>query len=172
MPMTVEIRSFTQSDYDQARALWEVTPGVGLSAADEPKAIASYLSRNPRTSFVAVEGELLVGTILCGHDGRRGLIHHLATATSRRRRGIARALLQAGLRALHEEGIYKCHLFVFRSNHEGFGSGAQLQPRSASSSRSFRCPPMLQASSPVTRKQTWRSNQARTLALCGLLRYQ
>jgi ribosomal protein S18 acetylase RimI-like enzyme len=114
----VEIRAFLPSDYAAARALWEATDGVGLSAADERDPICAYLERNPAMSFVA-EDAGIVGTILCGHDGRRGLIHHLVTAPSHRRRGIGRALLERGLDALRREGIDKCHLLVYRSNADG-----------------------------------------------------
>ncbi len=31
------------------------------------------LKRNPTTSVVAVEDDKIVGAILCGHDGRRGV---------------------------------------------------------------------------------------------------
>jgi ribosomal protein S18 acetylase RimI-like enzyme len=114
----IEIRPFAETDYDAARALWERTEGIGLSAADERGAIASYLARNPGSSFVAMDGATLVGTVLCGHDGRRGLIHHLATAGTHRRRGIARRLLEHALLALRSQGVEKCHLLVFRDNHE------------------------------------------------------
>jgi len=97
--MVIEFRAFANSDYLQARALWEGTPGVGLSDADASDAIKAFLARNPGTSFVALEGSVLVGTVLCGHDGRRGLIHHLVTAQSHRRQGIATSLLRAGLNA-------------------------------------------------------------------------
>lgn len=117
--MSIELRAFDESDYLQARTLWERTPGVGLSEADAPEAIKAFLARNPGTSFVALDGSVLVGTVLCGHDGRRGLIHHLVTAPSHRRRGIASALLRAGLKALRGCGIDKCHLLVFRSNEDG-----------------------------------------------------
>ena len=117
--MSVVYRPFAKSDYPMARALWEVTPGVGLSAADEANAIEAYLDRNPNMSFVAIDGSMLVGTILCGHDGRRGLIHHLVTTSSHRRKGIARSLLRMGLRALHYAKIDKCHLLVFRANTDG-----------------------------------------------------
>jgi N-acetylglutamate synthase len=117
--MPIQLRAFSNHDYLQARALWEATPGVGLSDADAPEAIHAFLARNPGTSFVAVEGPALVGTILCGHDGRRGLIHHLVTGSAHRRRGTATALLRAGLSALRERGIDKCHLLVFRSNSDG-----------------------------------------------------
>jgi len=126
------IRPFAHTDYPSARRLWEATPGVGLSDADEPEAINRFLNRNPGLSFVAVEGESLLGTILCGHDGRRGLIHHLATAQSARRRGVGRLLLRAGTRALREAGISKCHLLVFRANADGlaFWRAVQASERS------------------------------------------
>lgn len=117
--MPIEFRAFADKDYLNARALWERTPGVGLSDADSPDAIKAFLARNPGTSFVALDGSTLVGTVLCGHDGRRGLIHHLVTAASHRRQGIASALLRAGLSALRGHGIDKCHLLVFRSNEDG-----------------------------------------------------
>ena len=113
------IRAFTAGDHPAATALWQATPGVGLSAADEFQAIEIFLARNPDLSFVAQDGNELVGTILCGHDGRRGLIHHLVTALSHRRQGLGRRLLRRALDAVQREGITKCHLLVFRSNAEG-----------------------------------------------------
>jgi ribosomal protein S18 acetylase RimI-like enzyme len=112
------IRPFRPSDFGEARALWEASDGVGLSSADEPDAVRAFLERNPGLSFVATDPGV-VGTILCGHDGRRGLIHHLVAAPSHRRRGVATALLQHGLEALRREGIAKCHLLVYRTNEAG-----------------------------------------------------
>lgn len=119
MVMSVAVRHFLPSDYGEARTLWAVTPGVGLSTADQQAPIEQFLKRNPGLSFVAVNEGSLVGTILCGHDGRRGLIHHLVTAQGHRRKGVGRLLLQSGLAALRAAGITKCHLLVFRDNPEG-----------------------------------------------------
>jgi len=88
----IEIRPFTRSDYDAARPLWERSEGVGLSAADEQQAIFAFLERNPDMSFVAILEGKLIGTILCGHDGRRGLIHHLVTDSDHRRGGVGSEL--------------------------------------------------------------------------------
>jgi ribosomal protein S18 acetylase RimI-like enzyme len=103
----------------QAHALWARTDGVGLGPADALAAIGAFLQRNPGLSFAAFDGDRLVGTLLVGHDGRRGLLHHLAVCDSRRRRGIGAALLRAGLAALAREGIAKCHLLVFADNAAG-----------------------------------------------------
>jgi ribosomal protein S18 acetylase RimI-like enzyme len=113
----VEIHEMTVDDYHAATALWTAVEGVGLSDADKPAAIAPYLRRNPGLSFVAREGSQLVGAVLCGHDGRRGYLHHLAVAESHRRRGVGRALVQHCLARLRSIGIDKCHLFVYATNH-------------------------------------------------------
>lgn len=105
--------------YAQVYALWQRCAGVGLSGSDSLQNIASYLERNPSMSFVASSDKRLVGAILCGHDGRRGYIHHLAVDENFRRRGIGRRLVERALSALREEGIQKCHLFIFHENEPG-----------------------------------------------------
>ncbi len=115
----VSVTEFVSSHIMPARALWVRLEGVGLSGADEPHALAAFLARNPGLSFVAQQGGDLVGTVLCGHDGRRGLIHHLAVAAEHQRQGLGRRLLDRGLAALSAAGIEKCHLLVFRSNAAG-----------------------------------------------------
>ena len=140
--MSFEVREFKVSDYARARALWERTPGVGLSAADEEAPVLFYLRRNPGTSFVAVStaSDVLIGTVLCGHDGRRGLIHHLAVASEHRRCGIGRALVKAGLAGLREQGISKCHLMVFANNTEGLAFWARCGAQSRSELQLFSMP--------------------------------
>jgi ribosomal protein S18 acetylase RimI-like enzyme len=99
-----------------ALALWRSTAYIGLSSADEPNALVKFLRCNPGFSFVALESETLVGAVLCGHDGRRGYIHHLAVASSHRKRGIGSQLLSLSLERLFQEEIFKCHSFVFQKN--------------------------------------------------------
>jgi len=76
--MNVPISSFTARDYEKAFTLWKSCEGIVLSTADSKSNIESFLHRNPDTSFVAYDGEILIGTVLCGSDGRRGYIYHLA----------------------------------------------------------------------------------------------
>ena len=113
------IRVFEREDHPAAWALWASIDGVGLSDATSYESVSRFLERNPGLSFVATEHDTLVGTILCGHDGRRGLIHSLAVSSSYRRQGLARALVARGLSALREVGIEKSHLLVFNENAEG-----------------------------------------------------
>ena len=116
--MSVAIREMTLQDYAEVLALWRTSEGVGLSDADSREGVARFLKRNPGLSFAARDGEHLVGAILCGHDGRRGYIHHLAVSKSHRRRGLGRALVERCLSALRRAGIDKCHIFVFADNQD------------------------------------------------------
>jgi ribosomal protein S18 acetylase RimI-like enzyme len=114
--MNLIIKEMTIDDYDPVLALWQTAAGVGLSEADSRDNIAAFLERNPGLSFVAFDEEQLIGVILCGHDGRRGYIHHLAVSPSHRRQGVGQALVARSLAALERAGIGKCHIFVFREN--------------------------------------------------------
>jgi ribosomal protein S18 acetylase RimI-like enzyme len=115
--MGFSIKEMTIGDYDEVVALWRATEGVGLSDADSREGIARFLERNPGLSYVArTEDGQLVGAALCGHDGRRGYIHHLAVAESARRQGLGRNLVGRCMFCLMQIGIQKCHLFVFGEN--------------------------------------------------------
>jgi putative acetyltransferase len=113
------ISEFTMTHYNAALNLWRETSGIGVSRSDEPDSLAFYLARNPGTSFVAVANGALVGTILGGHDGRRGYIHHLAVHPDYRRQGIATQLVTKALASLEEIGIQKCLLFIKVENEAG-----------------------------------------------------
>lgn len=113
------IRELTPKDYEAAIALWQKTPGISVSDADSKKNISVFLTRNNGLSFVAELDNELVGTILCGHDGRRGFIYHLAVHQDYRRKRIGRTLVECCLAKLNKAGIIKCHLFVLRDNSEG-----------------------------------------------------
>jgi ribosomal protein S18 acetylase RimI-like enzyme len=110
------IREMTLREYDDILALWQASGGIGLSDSDSRESLAGFLRRNPGLSLVAWADGQLVGAVLCGQDGRRGYIHHLAVRRSHRRRGVGRALAEGCLSALRAVGIDKCHLFVFSRN--------------------------------------------------------
>ncbi len=113
------IRPMTIEDYPKVYELWSNTPGVGLSDADEREAIAFYLERNPGLSFVWEWNNEILGTILCGHDGRRGYIHHLTVKEAYRGQKIGSHLTATALEELLRLDIKKCHLFVFENNELG-----------------------------------------------------
>lgn len=118
MPET-RILPMTMNDYPAAMALWKTTPGIGLSAADEVETMRAYLTRNPGMSQCAFAGKALIGTVLAGHDGRRGYLHHLCVRDDFRGRGIGRLLITRALETLFAQGLEKAHAFLFSDNETG-----------------------------------------------------
>jgi ribosomal protein S18 acetylase RimI-like enzyme len=117
-----EIREMNIGDYDAVYSLWRKTPGMGLNDIDDSRdGIVRYLERNPRTCFVAMLGGELAGAIMCGHDGRRGYIHHTCVAQAAWNGRIGAQLAGAALGALRTEGIRKTALVVFGRNERGNG---------------------------------------------------
>ena len=116
--MSVRYQNFETEHIDRVLDLWSRSDGIDLGS-DSPESLLRFLERNPHLSWVAARGDLLVGAALCGHDGRRGYIHHLAVDSSARRSGIGHELVRRCLSGLRRDGIRKCHVFVFRSNRFG-----------------------------------------------------
>lgn len=114
--MYIELREMTIADYEPVYALWKSIEGIGLSDADSKEGIKSFLVRNAGLSYIALDQDRIVGAALCGHDGRRGYIHHLAVHPDHRGQGIGKSLVNRCLFALLKIGISKCHLFVFGDN--------------------------------------------------------
>lgn len=117
--MTIKIREMALDDYHDILLLWKSMEGVVVDDVDSRSAIALYLDRNKGLSFVALAAGSIVGTVLCGHDGRRGLLRHLAVKPEYRRQGIARQLIAKSLDGLHSQGISKCNAYVIEENKSG-----------------------------------------------------
>ena len=114
------IRTMTMEDYDEVHALWMSIKGFGIRSIDDAReGVERFLSRNPSTSVVAVEDGRIVGSILCGHDGRRGCFYHVCVHRDYRQRGIGKAMAVAAREALRREKINKVSLIAFKSNEVG-----------------------------------------------------
>jgi len=115
----VSIHEMTINDYDEILELWRNTSGVRIGSADTREKIERFLERNEGFSYVCRHDGKIIGTIMCGHDGRRGSIYHVAVADGYRGKGIGRKLVDMSLEKLKAEGISKCHLFVVADNDRG-----------------------------------------------------
>lgn len=118
--MPFVVRAMIPADIAAARALWAQAEGVEVTDGDSPAELERYLTRNPGLSTVAIDGAgRLIGAVLCGHDGRRGFVYHLAVATDQRRQGVGRALMRRSLAAIKAEGIPRVLLLVAADNAGG-----------------------------------------------------
>ena len=113
------IREMTIEDYEEVFAMWQTTSKRALSKADEKGQIERYLRRNAGMSQVAVVDGKIVGTVLAGHDGRRGFIHHMAVMPEYRRRQIGHSLAKKAIEKIKAEGIDKTHIFCYQNNELG-----------------------------------------------------
>lgn len=120
MRENVTIRPMTRNDYANVYKLWMTIKGFGIRSIDDSEeGVGRFLKRNPKTSMVALDGERVVGAILCGHDGRRGCFYHVCVHADYRKQGIGKAMAVACMRALQEEQINKVCLIAFKSNEVG-----------------------------------------------------
>lgn len=118
--MDVRIRPMTIDDYDQVYTLWMSIHGFGIRSIDDSReGTARFLARNPGTSVVAEADGRIVGSILCGHDGRTGSFYHVCVDEHYRKRGIGRQMATAAMRILQKEQINKISLIAFKSNEVG-----------------------------------------------------
>ncbi len=114
------IRTMTIEDYDGVHALWMKIHGFGIRSIDDSReGIERFLKRNPSTSVVAVEDGKIVGSILCGHDGRRGCLYHVCVDEAYRMRGIGKSMVVMAMEALRAEEINKVSLIAFAKNDIG-----------------------------------------------------
>jgi ribosomal protein S18 acetylase RimI-like enzyme len=115
----VTTREFVMDDYDGAIALWSTVEGLEICEGDSREEIAEYLKRNPGLSRVAVAEGKIIGVALCGHDGRRGWIYHLAVAPEYRRQQIGKLLLDACIDGLRTVGLKRAIILVAGDNPGG-----------------------------------------------------
>ncbi|ASA25363.1 GNAT family N-acetyltransferase [Paenibacillus donghaensis] len=113
-------REMLVEDYDAVYQLWSHTTGMALSDADSRIEISRYLERNQGFSQLCeYEDGRIAGTAMCGHDGRRGYLYHVAVSGESRGFGVGRELVARCLKQLRKAGITKCHLMVIGDNKLG-----------------------------------------------------
>lgn len=116
----IVIREFRYpQDYESAARLWQgMDRGVRFSRSDVPAEIEKKVARDPNLFLVAeLDGEL-VGTVIGGFDGRRGMVYHLAVADAHRRRGVADQLMRELEKRLVAKGCIRAYLLVHADNAE------------------------------------------------------
>ena len=116
----LNIRPMTIGDYEEVRALWMTIRGFGIRALDDSREdIERFILRNPTTSVVARMNGKIVGSILCGSDGRQGSLYHVCVAKEYRRRRIGTQMVGWCMHQLRALGINKVALIAFPSNDAG-----------------------------------------------------
>jgi len=115
----IRTRQFTIEDYDAAIELWSRVEGLDVAEGDDRETINRFLKQNHGLSRVALDGSITVGAALCGHDGRRGYIYHLAVDPAYHGRGIGKQLMDECLAGLKRAGLQRANILVAKDNPRG-----------------------------------------------------
>jgi ribosomal protein S18 acetylase RimI-like enzyme len=120
MSPQIIIREFNFStDYDASLRLWEeMEKGVHVGPSDTPVEIQKKLQHDPDLFLVAESEGSIIGTVIGGYDGRRGLIYHLAVKREFRANGVGSQLMAEVEQRLRARGCLKCYLIVLKDNEE------------------------------------------------------
>lgn len=118
--MEISLRTFRfEQDYTAVIALWNrCGPGVQVRKSDQPEEIQKKLTRDPDLFLVAEHQGQVIGAVLGGFDGRRGMIYHLAVEPGFRVYGVGSKLMQEVEARLARKGCLKAYLMVTMENEE------------------------------------------------------
>jgi len=127
----VTVRSARQEDLDAVLALWGGARSAHAVTEDTPERVAGLIASE--SLLVAEDGGEIVGALIAAFDGWRGNMYRLAVVPSRRRRGIARLLVEAGEARLRARGAPRVTALVAfddaaaRGFWEAVGYGADAE---------------------------------------------
>lgn len=118
LPEDVTLREFDlQTDYSQVITLWEKAgPGIHVRRSDKFDELAKKVQRDPDLFLVAESGGRIIGTVMGGFDGRRGMVYHLAVEESFRKKGIGAGLMDELEQRMKQKGCIRSYLLVTRDN--------------------------------------------------------
>jgi len=114
----VNIRTFKfPDDYPPVVELWERSgPGIHVGRSDTLNEVAKKIQRDPDLFLVADLQDEIIGAVIGGFDGRRGMIYHLAVDKDFRQFGVGTALMETLENRLREKGCLRSYLMVRKDN--------------------------------------------------------
>lgn len=116
----IRLRPMVIEDYDQVSRLWASIKGFGIRSIDDSRSgVERFLKRNPQTSVVAIHNDRIIGSILCGHDGRQACFYHVCVDEKYRRQGIGRRMSQMSVDALKADHVNRVYLIAYKRNQAG-----------------------------------------------------
>jgi ribosomal protein S18 acetylase RimI-like enzyme len=118
--LRVDLREFRfPDDYVEVIQFWNgIEKGIHVGPSDALEEIEKKIQRDPDLFLLAESNREIVGTVMGGFDGRRGLIYHLAVSASFRGQGVGARLMSEVESRLRTKGCLKCYLIVLRENSD------------------------------------------------------
>lgn len=121
------VRDFAWEDMQGVLRLWRnAGEGIHLGPSDARDELRKKWLHDPDLFLVAEREGEIVGAVVGGYDGRRGLIYHLAVAGSWRRLGIGRRLMEILEARMRAKGCLKSYLLATPENRTAVNFYRQL----------------------------------------------
>ncbi|MFD6887603.1 GNAT family N-acetyltransferase [Streptomyces sp. NPDC059957] len=111
----LHIRAAVPADAETVLAFWKEA-AEGTSITDDADGVTRLVTRDPEALILAECDGVLVGSVIAGWDGWRASLYRLAVLPSRRRQGIATALLEAAERRFVAVGGRRGDAMVLEAN--------------------------------------------------------
>ena len=117
--MEITYHKIEKKHHEELVELWKNTPGVKVREDDNKEGFLRLLHRNEGCSFLAMDAGKIVGSILCGIDGKRAYIYHMAIKAGYRNQQIGTKLVSMVREKAKEFGVSKCSFVIFKNNSSG-----------------------------------------------------
>ena len=111
------IRIYRERDREQVLALWQECDLIHPKN-DPQKDLDRKKGFGEELFLVIEEREKIIGTVMGGYDGHRGIINYLGVHPSFRGQGLGKMLLQAVEQKLKDLGCPQVNLLVWSNNSE------------------------------------------------------
>ena len=117
--MEITYLTIEEKHHEELLELWKNTSGVKVREDDNKEGFLRLLHRNDGCSFLAMKDGNIVGSILCGIDGKRAYIYHMAIKSEYRNQQIGTRLVSMVQEKAKEFGVSKCSFVIFKDNYSG-----------------------------------------------------
>jgi ribosomal protein S18 acetylase RimI-like enzyme len=114
--MSFEIVTYREMHLEGVRAIWRESFPDDAPRNWADVAIPEKLLVQPELLIVAMEDDLVIGSVMAGYDGHRGWLNSVAVKKSHRWRGVGKALVIEAENRLQVLGCAKINLQIRMSN--------------------------------------------------------
>ena len=114
LSMAWTFRTGQVADVESVLQLW-AEAGAEPSHTDDVESLGKLIAHDPSALIVTRDGDRIVGSVIAAWDGWRGSVYRLVVATSHRRRGLGRQLLEKAESRLAAAGAVRCQAIVVDS---------------------------------------------------------